>query len=65
MLRATLRPAGLAAMFMECGGFANAFRGGIRHGGAFELKQATWAYKQALLSPRAAMSTCRVSLFTR
>jgi len=51
---ATQRPPGLAAMFLDCGGFANAFRGGIRHGGAFELKQATWAYKQALLSPRAA-----------
>ena len=40
-------------MFLDCGGFSNAFRGGIRHGGAFELKQATWAHKQALLSPRA------------
>ena len=47
------RPPGLAAMLLDCGGFANAYRGGIRHGGAFELKQATWAYKQALLSPRA------------
>jgi hypothetical protein len=44
------RPPGLAAMFIECGGFANAFRGGIRHGGAFELKQATWAHKNALQS---------------
>ena len=51
---ATQRPPGLAAMFLDCGGFANAYRGGARHGGAFELKQATWAYKQALLSPRAA-----------
>ena len=50
---ASQRPRGLAAMFTDCGGFANAYRGGIRHGGAFELKQATWAYKQALLSPRA------------
>jgi putative CocE/NonD family hydrolase len=48
---ATQRPRGLSAMFLDCGGFSNAFRGGIRHGGAFELKQATWAYKQALLSP--------------
>jgi putative CocE/NonD family hydrolase len=47
------RPPGLRAMFLDCGGFSNAYRGGIRHGGAFELKQATWAYKQALLSPRA------------
>ena len=45
------RPPGLAAMFLDCGGFSNAYRGGIRCGGAFELKQATWAYKQALLSP--------------
>jgi putative CocE/NonD family hydrolase len=50
---ASARPRGLAAMFLDCGGFANAYRGGIRHGGAFELKQATWAYKQALLSPLA------------
>lgn len=47
------RPPGLAAMLLDCGGFSNAYRGGIRHGGAFELKQATWAYKHALLSPGA------------
>lgn len=51
---ASRRPAGLSAMFLDCGGFSNAYRGGIRHGGAFELKQATWGYKQALLSPVAA-----------
>ena len=44
---ASRRPRGLAAMFIECGGFANAYRGGIRHGGAFELKQATWAHRNA------------------
>lgn len=44
---ATQRPKGLAAMFLECGGFSNAWRGGIRHGGAFELKQATWAWRNA------------------
>jgi putative CocE/NonD family hydrolase len=44
---ASQRPRGLAAMFLECGGFANAWRGGIRHGGAFELKQATWAHRNA------------------
>ena len=44
---ATRRPPGLTAMFLECGGFANAYRGGIRHGGAFELKQATWAFRNA------------------
>jgi putative CocE/NonD family hydrolase len=50
------KPVGLGAMFLDCGGFSNAYRGGIRHGGAFELKQATWGYKQALLSPAAAAS---------
>jgi len=48
---ACLDPPGLACMFMDSGGFSSAFHGGIRRGGAFELKQATWAYKHALLSP--------------
>jgi putative CocE/NonD family hydrolase len=42
---------GLAAMFVDSGGFSNAYQGGIRQGGAFELKQATWAYRNALVSP--------------
>ncbi|NML42169.1 CocE/NonD family hydrolase [Ramlibacter sp. G-1-2-2] len=45
---ASQRPAGLRALFLEAGGFSNAYRGGIRHGGAFELKQATWALRNAL-----------------
>ena len=44
---ACLNPPGLATMILDCGGFANAFTCGIRQGGAFELKQATWAYNQA------------------
>lgn len=48
---ACLNPPGLACMFIDSGGFASAYHGGIRRGGAFELKQATWAYKHALLSP--------------
>jgi putative CocE/NonD family hydrolase len=43
-----LNPPGLAAQFLDCGGFSNAYRSGIRHGGAFDLKQATWAYNNAL-----------------
>jgi putative CocE/NonD family hydrolase len=43
-----LDPRGLAAQFLDCGGFSNAYRSGIRHGGAFDLKQATWAYNNAL-----------------
>jgi putative CocE/NonD family hydrolase len=48
---ACLNPPGLAAMFLDSGGFANAYQGGIRQGGAFELKQATWAFNNARLSP--------------
>jgi hypothetical protein len=44
---------GLAAMWLDSGGFSNAFLGGIRQGGAFELKQVTWAYRQALNSSQA------------
>ena len=48
---ASLNPPGLAAMFLDSGGFSNAYQSGIRQGGAFELKQATWAYNNALKSP--------------
>lgn len=47
---ACLNPPGLVAMYIDCGGFSNAYQGGIRQGGAFELKQVTWAYTQALES---------------
>ena len=42
---------GVVAMFLDSGGFSNAYQGGIRQGGTFELKQATWAFNQALESP--------------
>jgi len=42
---------GVAAMFLDSGGFSNAYQGGIRQGGAFELKQATWAFNNAIESP--------------
>ena len=48
-----LDPPGLVAQALDSGGFCNAWQGGIRQFGAFELKQATWAHKQALLSPEA------------
>jgi len=53
MSAACLNPPGLACMVLDSGGFSNAYRCGIRQGGAFELKQATWAYKQAKESRRA------------
>ena len=46
-------------MFTDSGGFASAYHGGIRRGGAFELKQATWAYRHALRSPRTAADPAR------
>ena len=48
-----LAPPGVVAQVLDSGGFCNAWTGGIRQFGAFELKQATWAHKQALLSPEA------------
>ena len=50
---ACLHPPGLKSMVLDSGGFANAFQCGIRQGGAFELKQATWAWRQAKESPAA------------
>ncbi|MGO4175614.1 CocE/NonD family hydrolase [Bosea sp. TAF32] len=50
---ASLTPPGLACMILDSGGFSNAFQCGIRQGGAFELKQATWAYNRAQESPDA------------
>jgi hypothetical protein len=46
-----LNPPGLSCQFVDSGGFSNAYQGGIRQGGAFELRQATWAIKEARLSP--------------
>ncbi|MGH7071664.1 MAG: CocE/NonD family hydrolase [Acetobacteraceae bacterium] len=48
-----LDPPGLVAQVLDCGGFADAWQSGIRQSGAFELKQVTWAFKQAALSPEA------------
>jgi putative CocE/NonD family hydrolase len=49
-----LAPRALKAQFLDSGGFSSAYHSGVRQGGAFELKQATWAYKHALLSPATA-----------
>ncbi len=46
-----LNPPGLVAQILDCGGFSNAWRSGIRQSGAFELKQASWAFRNALVSP--------------
>jgi putative CocE/NonD family hydrolase len=48
-----LNPPGLVAQVLDCGGFSNAWKSGIRQSGAFEMKQASWAFRQALVSPEA------------
>ncbi|EKF20517.1 hydrolase CocE/NonD family protein [Nitratireductor pacificus pht-3B] len=53
MAMACLNPPGLSCMAVDSGGFSNAFTCGIRQGGAFELKQATWAYNRAMEAPLA------------
>ncbi|QPP05272.1 CocE/NonD family hydrolase [Streptomyces bathyalis] len=45
---------GLAAMFQDSGGFSSGYDAGMRMGGAFELKQVTWALRHATNSPEAA-----------
>ncbi|MFD5321285.1 CocE/NonD family hydrolase [Streptomyces sp. NPDC127098] len=49
---ASLGAPSLAAMFLDSGGFASAYETGVRLGGAFELKQATWAFARAKTSAR-------------
>ena len=48
---ACLNPPNLACMWLDSGGFSNAFQSGCRNGGAFELRQATWAFNEAMESP--------------
>ncbi|MEI7924798.1 MAG: CocE/NonD family hydrolase, partial [Chloroflexota bacterium] len=50
---ACLNPPALAAMVIDSGAFSNAYQSGIRSGGAFEMKQVTWAFNQARESPLA------------
>ena len=51
---------GIAALFIDSGGFSNAYQDGIRQGGAFELKQVTWAYRAALESPAVSSDPIRL-----
>ena len=50
---ACLNPPNLACMWLDSGGFSNAFLNACRNGGAFELRQLTWAYKEAVESREA------------
>lgn len=48
---ACLDPPNLTCMWLDSGGFSNAFLSGCRNGGAFELRQVTWAFNEAMVSP--------------
>ena len=50
---ACLDPPNLGCMWLDSGGFSNAFLNACRNGGAFELRQLTWAYKEAVESREA------------
>jgi putative CocE/NonD family hydrolase len=58
---ACLGPPNLKAMYVDCGGFSNAYQDGIRQGGAFELKQVTWAYNLGLESPEVQKDPLRLA----
>src|ERR1700722_4228466 len=58
---ACTNPPGIAAMVLDSGGFANAYQDGIRQGGAFELKQVTWAYRAAFESSEVARDPARIA----
>ena len=50
---ACFNPPNLACMWLDSGGFSNAFLNACCNGGAFELRQLTWAYKEAVESSEA------------
>lgn len=54
-------PPGVTAMFLDSGGFSNAYQGGIRQGGAFELKQVTWAHRAAMEAPESQADPVRMA----
>jgi len=54
-------PPGVTAMFLDSGGFSNAYQGGIRQGGAFEMKQVTWAHRAALEAPESEADPVRLA----
>jgi uncharacterized protein len=56
---------GLAAMFVDSGGFSNAFQGGVRQGGAYELKQAMWCFTNAQKSPDVVADPARLAALQR
>ena len=56
---------GLAAMFVDSGGFSNAYQGGVRQGGAYEMKQALWCFTNAQKSPEIMADPARLQALQR
>ena len=54
-------PPGVVAMFLDSGGFSNAYQGGIRQGGAFEMKQITWGLMAAKEAPESTSNPIRMA----
>jgi putative CocE/NonD family hydrolase len=60
---AAANPPHLSCMFMDCGGFTNAYDNSCRNSGAFELRQVCWAFTQAKVGREASGdSTVRAAL---
>lgn len=56
---------GLAAMVVDSGGFSSAYQGGVRQGGAYELKQALWCFTNAQKSPEIMADPQRLAALQR
>ena len=50
---AAVNPPHLSCMFLDSGGFSNAYDNGCRNSGVFELRQLCWAFSQAKLGREA------------
>ena len=58
---ACLAPRGLSCLFIESGGFWDAFTDGVRRNGVFTMKQVTWAFKNAKVSQKSAPPSLSLS----
>ena len=59
---AAANPPHLSCMFLDCGGFTNAYDNSCRNSGAFELRQVCWAFTQAKAGKEAQNPTVRAAL---
>ena len=60
---AAANPPHLSCMFLDCGGFTNAYDNSCRNSGTFEVRQICWAFTQAKVGTEAAADpTVRAAL---